>query len=100
METKRIQGVEPLPIDKKVLAVARKNASEWDCGDRWRIAIRNAAGAIYRTIDMDSMGIYSSIETGLNALGLRNEVTGNRRVDGFDAIFGPPPPSTSGDAQP
>ena len=100
VETKLIEGVEPRPIDKKVLAVTRKNASEWDYGDRWRIAIRNQAGAIYRTIKMDSMGIYAGIETGLHALGLRNEVTGNRPVDGFDAIFRLPDATTGSDTQP
>lgn len=89
MHTKRIKGVEPLAIDKKVLAVAKKNASPWDAGDSYRIAICNDAGTVYRVIEADSLGIYVGLVQGLESLDLCNEVPVNRRMDGFDAIFRP-----------
>lgn len=87
METKRIKGIDPLAIDKKVLAAVKEHASPWDCGDRYRIAIRNTAGQIYRVVEMDSLGIYMGVEQSLDALGLRNQVAKDRPVDGFDSIY-------------
>ncbi|MBB2777988.1 UNVERIFIED_ORG: hypothetical protein HNP28_003331 [Comamonas terrigena] len=98
METKRIKGVDPLAIDKKVLAAVKKNASPWDCGDRYRIAIRNSAGQIYRVVEMDSLGIYMGVEQSLDALGLRNQVAKNRPVDGFDSIYVLPDATPSSNA--
>lgn len=90
MHTKLIKGVEPLAIDKKILAVTKKNASPWDCGDRYRIAIRNASGAIYRVIECDDWGIYIGLEQGIEALGLVNEVPKPSVVGGLDSIFRQP----------
>ncbi len=98
MQTKLIKGIEPLAIDKKVLAVTKKNASPWDSGDRYRIAVRNEQGAIYRIVEADSLGIYVGVVEGLLAIGLLNEISDNTMVDGFDAIFGMPPASASGNA--
>ena len=99
MESKRIKGVDPLSIDKKVLAVVKNNASEWDCGDSYRIAVRNDAGDIYRTIEMDSLGIYCGVETGLHSLGLRKEVGGYRLGNRLYTVYAIPSTTTSGDAQ-
>ena len=90
MQTKLLKGVEPLAIDKKILAVTKKEASPWDCGDRYRIAIRNASGAIYRVIECDDLGIYIGLEQGLQALGLVNEVPKPGTVGGIDSIFRQP----------
>ncbi|RYF02256.1 MAG: hypothetical protein EOO32_00740 [Comamonadaceae bacterium] len=87
MQTKLIKGIEPLAIDKKVLAVTKKNASPWDAGDRYRIAVRNEQGAIYRIVEAGSLGIYVGVVEGLEALGMTNEVDATSTVDGYDAIF-------------
>lgn len=87
MQTQILKGMEPLTIDKKILAVTKKNASPWDAGRSYRIAIRNASGAIYRVIECDSLGIYAGLEEGLQGLGLLNEVPKPGKVGGFDSIF-------------
>lgn len=99
MESKRIKGVDPLAIDQKILAVVKQYASEWDAGDTFRLGIRNAAGEIYRTINIDSSGICEHVEGGLHALGLRKEVGGNRLVDRLYAVYILPSPTPSEDAQ-
>jgi hypothetical protein len=87
MHTQRIKGIEPLSIDKKVLATIKKEARPWDFGTRYRIAVRNAAGVIYRVAEMDSLGIYVGIREGLLGLSLADEVAPSGNVDGFDSIF-------------
>ena len=90
MQTKLLKGIEPLSIDKEILAVTKKNASPWDAGDSYRLAIRNASGVIYRVIECDSLGIYMGLEQCIEALGLLNEVPKPGTVSGFDAIFRQP----------
>lgn len=87
VQTQLIKGVSPLAIDKKVLAITKKNASPWDAGNRYRIAVRNESGTIYRAIECDSLGIYFGLVEGLQGLALGNEVPEDGLVDGFDAIF-------------
>lgn len=99
MESKRIKGVDPLAIDKQVLAVVKKYASEWDGGDTYCLAIRNSAGEIYRTIHIDSSGICEHVEGGLHALGLRKEVGGHRLGNRLHTVYVLPGTTASGNAQ-
>lgn len=89
MDTKRIKGVEPLAIDKKVLAAQKKNTDPWGFPGpgRYNIAIRNAEGVIYRTTSMDDWGEYVGLSEDLAKLGLKNELTPDQVVGGMDAIF-------------
>lgn len=98
METKRIKGVDPLTIDKKILAVVKEHATPFDCGDTFRLGIRNSAGQIYRTIFIDSSGTCEFVEGGLHALGLRKEVGGDRSVDRLYAVYVLPDATPSSDA--
>lgn len=77
MQTKTIDGVEPLALDQKILALIDKEADPFGPGIGVAIlGIRNTSGEIYRRIEAVGVKETFGIINGLEALGFINEMTG------------------------
>lgn len=94
MQSQLIKGVAPAPRDEELDAfITQVEESPWSGGiARFRIAIKNASGDVYRTIALEEIHAMIRLTQGIPDFGFVNEIgpyDGTR--DGFDAIFKPVP---------
>lgn len=75
MRTKIADGIEPLAIDQKILALIEEETDPYGPGPGTDVfGVRNAQGQIYRRIQTEGARECVAVITGLQALGLTNEM--------------------------
>lgn len=88
MRTKLMQGTAPRANDQQVTALMDAEANAHDGGQAMVVGVRNEAGQLYRAIEATGMGQFIGMTSGLQALGLRDELQHTMGMrEGCDAIF-------------
>ena len=89
MDTKLIDGIAPLPEDKKLLAAFKRKFKDGD-GQPSHLGICNADGKVYRTITTHGLNGFMDAVEALNALGFRDAWKGREgdygRLSGVFAL--------------
>ena len=87
MQTFLVQGAEPSKVDGAIVR-ALQTAAQEPPGSETVVGFRNERGAIYRKAVVHGLMQMLTLTYRMEELGFEDELVGQPRYAGFDAIFG------------